>query len=82
MKIKNRPFPERWFGVESSNIKAMQYWAPGQTLWLLFTGKDVDSRYRYDGVPNDKVTEFLQADSKGSFVHKELKGKFEVTKEI
>jgi len=83
-KYRNRPNPKHYMAVpESSNIYAMQYYAPGTTLWLVFKNKDgsPNDRYRYEGITNQIITEFIQAESKGSYLAKSIKGKYEMVKE-
>ena len=60
--------------VGSSNVIAVG-WADG-TLAIEFKG----GTYRYSDVPETVFDELLASESKGSFVHQNIKDKFTVAK--
>lgn len=62
---------------QSSNIKAYGYQPEGQILEVLFTN---GSAYQYAGVPGKLFGEFTKAPSLGSFLAKNIRGKFETQK--
>lgn len=57
----------------SSNIAALGYDAPTQTLEVQFAN---GSRHRYQGVPADISQAMFAAESKGRFFAAEIRGKF------
>lgn len=56
--------------VESSNLKAIGYDPDTQSLYVDFLN---NSRYRYLDVPEALFNRFLSSDSKGKFLHREIK---------
>jgi hypothetical protein len=62
--------------AESSHITAASYNPDTQELIVTF-GK---SSYSYAGVPQDVVDGFSAAPSAGSYLHANIKGKFETAK--
>ena len=61
--------------VASSNISEVGWEA--NTLYVQFT----NALYSYKAVPEDVYNRLLTAQSKGAFFAKEIKGKYEFTKE-
>jgi hypothetical protein len=61
----------------SRNISGSMYDGIAQQMYLEFSD---GSRYKYKYVPIDIYMGFLESESKGSFFHKEIKGKFECVK--
>lgn len=59
--------------VESSNLNSVGY--DDETNILEIEFKD-NSIYQYSNVPEYIYNELLTADSKGSYLHKNIKGKF------
>lgn len=67
--------------VDSSQIAAQGYDSPSKTLVLQFKAKGgVGSKYSYAGVDETTYSEFLAADSQGSFFIKRIKPHFSHTK--
>jgi hypothetical protein len=60
-----------WTEVESSLITHVAY--EGTTLYARFKG---GNEYAYDAVPQQVYDEFMQAESKGKFFMRNIKGKF------
>lgn len=56
--------------VESSNLKAIGYNPEDQMLYVDFLN---NTTYRYSGVPEDVFNAFLESDSKGQFLHRNIK---------
>lgn len=56
--------------VESSNLQAIGYDPDNMELYVDFLN---GSRYRYFDVPEDVFDEFQVADSKGKFLHQNIK---------
>lgn len=73
----------KFIPVESSNIEAVMYVMNESTrtgaLFVQFKGKKPVT-YRYEAVPQELVTEFLDADSKGAFLNKSIAPKYVNTK--
>lgn len=73
----------KFIPVESSNIEAVMYVMNESTrtgaLFVQFKGKKPVT-YRYEAVPQELVTEFLDAESKGTFLNKSIAPKFVNTK--
>lgn len=63
--------------VESSNMAAVGYDAPSQTLHVQFKG---GSHYTHAGVSPEAHAALMAAESKGSHYSKNIKGKFPHTK--
>lgn len=61
-------------GVSSSNISAYGYSPETKVLRVSFAN---GGSYDYAGVPADVVEEFVKAQSKGGFLAKNIRGKFE-----
>ena len=61
----------------SSHIVAATYDADTQELIITFPG---GKSYSYAGVPQDVVDGFSADDSAGSYLHANIKGKYETTK--
>lgn len=61
---------------ESSNIEGFGYNSKKKQLWVAFKGNRV---YRYDGVPYEICNGLHQAESKGKYLAKNIKNKFETT---
>ena len=61
--------------VSSSNISAIGY--ENGTLRVRFND---GSEYDYYGVPENIYNDFLDSASKGSFLHQNLKGKYQYAK--
>lgn len=61
--------------TNSSQVKAAGYDAVSQTLSVIYHG--TPKRYDYKAVPSDVAMAFDAAESKGSFLAKNVKGKFE-----
>ena len=65
--------------VQSSNIERIGYNKEDEHLFVEFVSSDL-SLYRYFGVPENVFKEFKDADSKGSYFHKEIKGNYSYEK--
>jgi len=63
-----------WLPVKSTNIEAIAYHPEANVLHVKF--KD-GAHYSYAGVPRATYHLFLKSDSKGSFFHEHIKGKFQ-----
>ena len=63
--------------VISSNIDAISYDTDEEKLLVTFKG---GSSYEYFNVPQDVFDQLETAESKGSFMAKNIKGKFEYKK--
>lgn len=61
---------------ESSNIEGFGYDSKKKQLWVAFKDNRV---YRYDDVPYEICNELHQAESKGKYLAKNIKNKFETT---
>ena len=57
--------------VVSSNIESIGYDSNSKILEVEFTNMSV---YRYYEVPEDVYEELMAAESKGSYLHREIKG--------
>jgi hypothetical protein len=67
--------------VSSSNIVSAGYDEATRVMEVEFkTGKGTKGVYSYADVPKDIYDAFLAADSKGSFFHASIKGKYETRK--
>lgn len=60
--------------VESSNLNSVSYDDETNTLEIEFKYGSV---YRYSEVPEYVYNELMTATSKGSYLHKNIKGKFD-----
>jgi hypothetical protein len=69
MALENVSF----YDVVSSNVSGIGYDADEQRLYVRFNKGDL---YYYDGVPYDVYEQMLAAESKGKFVHSDLKGRY------
>lgn len=56
--------------VDSSNIEAIGYDAEGRELWVRFTS---GGTYVYSDVPPATYNDIMHADSKGSYLNREVK---------
>ena len=63
--------------VSSSNISAIGYDTGNQVLEVEFTNGAV---YAYSGVPSDEYEGFMNADSKGKYLHANIKNRYSVMK--
>lgn len=63
--------------VSSSNISAIGYDTDSQVLEVEFTNGAV---YSYSGVPSDEYEGFMNADSKGKYLHANIKNRYSVMK--
>lgn len=63
--------------VSSSNISAIGYDADSQTLEVKFTNGAV---YSYSSVPPGEYEGFINADSKGKYLHANIKNRYSFTK--
>jgi hypothetical protein len=66
-------------GVESSLIKEVAYDAATKVLTVQFVDKP--EKYQYKDVPEEVYNALMTAESKGAFFVKNIKDKFEFTKE-
>lgn len=64
-----------WIYVDSSNIEAIRH--VGGDLHVRFKN---GAEYVYSDVPEHVYEGLLHADSKGSYMHREIKGKFSYSK--
>ena len=69
--------PEMIF-VDSSNVEAIGYDKDLQELHVQFVGGTL---YIYSGVPPEIFDGLMYAASKGSFLNREVKGVYQVTKQ-
>jgi hypothetical protein len=60
--------------VDSSNVEAIGFDGETRELWVQFVG---GKAYIYSDVPEEVHAEFMQADSKGSYLNRELKPNYE-----
>lgn len=60
-----------WVRVDSTMITHVAH--ENETIFVRFRD---GAEYRYNGVPDKVIEEFLRAPSKGSFVNKVLKGHY------
>jgi hypothetical protein len=60
--------------VDSSAILTVAYDKEEKKLWIRFTSGDL---YEYRGVEQQVVQNLLEADSKGHFVHENIKDKYD-----
>lgn len=63
--------------VDSSNIAALRYHEEDQVMEVTFQGGGV---YQYFGVPQNVWQGMLDAPSKGSYLHTNIKGAFRYTR--
>lgn len=63
--------------VSSSNISAIGYDLDSEMLEVEFTNGVV---YSYSGVPLGEYEGFMNADSKGKYLHANIKGRYPYTK--
>ncbi len=64
--------------VDSSNIEAIGYDDDTQELHVKFLSSGY---YIYQGVPRQIFDEMMMAQSKGSFLNREVKGVYQFTKQ-
>lgn len=64
--------------VDSSNVEAIGWDAESQELHVLFVAGG--GLYVYQEVPDYVFEGFLNAPSKGSYLHREIKGRFQYEK--
>lgn len=64
--------------VDSSNIEAIGYDDGAQELHIRFLSGET---YVYMGVPSEVYDAIMDAPSKGSFLNREVKGRFDYTKQ-
>lgn len=60
--------------VDSSNIEAIGYDAEARELWVRFTS---GSTYVYSDVPPATYDDIMRADSKGSYLNREIKPNYD-----
>jgi hypothetical protein len=60
--------------VDSSNVLAIGYDASSQELHVEYLG---GRTYVYSGVPDETHQEFVDADSKGAYMNREIKPNYE-----
>ena len=63
--------------VSSSNISAIGYDLDSKVLEVEFTNGAV---YSYSGVPPDEYEGFMNADSKGKYLHANIKSRYSYVK--
>jgi hypothetical protein len=63
--------------VQSSNIAAVGYDQPNHVLAVQFTN---GTTYHYKDVPSDVIEAMKEAESKGSFFAKSIRGKYDSEK--
>jgi len=63
--------------VSSSNISAIGYDADAQVLEVEFTNGSV---YSYSDVPSGEYEGFINADSKGKYLHANIKDRYPFSK--
>lgn len=63
--------------VSSSNISAIGYDADTQVLEIEFTNGAI---YQYSGVPPGEHEGFMNADSKGKYLHANIKNRYAMLK--
>ena len=63
----------KWTDVESSAFQAAAYAERQALLYLLFRSGEL---YRYFDVPRWQYQEFLEADSKGRYFGRNIRGRF------
>lgn len=63
--------------VSSSNIRAIGYDADNQTLEVEFNNGAV---YQYYGVPQTDYDSMMAADSKGTYLNANIKGRYNFSK--
>lgn len=63
--------------VSSSNISAIGYDSDSEMLEIEFTNGAV---YSYSGVPLGEYDGFMNADSKGKYLHANIKGRYPYVK--
>ncbi|MFH1659720.1 MAG: hypothetical protein FD131_329 [Rhodocyclaceae bacterium] len=63
--------------VSSSNISAIGYDSDSEMLEVEFTNGAV---YSYSGVPLGEYDGFMNADSKGKYLHANIKGRYPYVK--
>ena len=59
-------------------MKAIGYNPESKTLKIVFKN---ESAYSYSKVPSEVFQSLMSAESKGKFIHKNIKGKFDFEKE-
>lgn len=69
--VPTPPLSSDWQSVKSSNIAAVRYDLTQHQLHVRFTNR---SEYCYCDVPPEVFTSFLEADSKGQYFAKAIKG--------
>jgi len=63
--------------VVSSNISSIGYDSTTKTLEIEFNDRSV---YQYDNVPQNEYDGLMSADSHGSYLHANIKGKYSYNK--
>lgn len=67
-----------WIKVQSTNIDRIKYHEEVQELYVEFrSGKAL---YRYSGVPKEVFLDLKEAESVGSYLSLNIKGKYPTTK--
>jgi hypothetical protein len=66
--------------VKSSMIHSVEYVEPTHTLTVTYISKAGMAKYEYEKVPKQVFDELMKAKSVGSFVAKEIKGKYQFKK--
>jgi len=69
--------PNLKIDTRAANIEGHEYSPETEHLTVIFRG---GRRYRYAGVKQDIADQFAAAQSKGSFLHSNILGKYEHTK--
>ena len=66
--------------VKSSNIQSMGYLPDTQALYVRFIVRgrpgSIGQLYKYDNVPVGVFSRFRRAASKGSYLHRHIRGRF------
>jgi hypothetical protein len=71
------PIPEEFVPVNSSsNILGVAYDPEDKSLYVQFMGRTA-STYKYSNVDESVFTNMMNAESKGRFLHNEIKGVYE-----
>ncbi len=77
MSFEN-PDKKGWIKLEkSTNLAGIRYNAADQTLTVQFA---MGAQYMYLDVPEEVVTELLEATSKGQYLNKVIKGSYDFVK--
>lgn len=71
--------------LNSTNLLAMEYKEDTKELWVAFKGRPNEIKptefYVYSEVPDEVWEGFKIVESKGSFFHKNVKGRYKFRKE-